>query len=69
VGGQRALAWLIAPASSIFAASLSQLAFFAFLLVYEFGWSLITLMLNGQRLESDLLATQAELRASVAGLE
>ena len=65
----RALFWVIFPFQSLFSIDIFNSIHFMLVMIYEVGWGLVFFMMNNQRMEMDLLASQESLQQSIDRLE
>lgn len=65
----RAVQWSLSPTQGIFDGGSVNLTVAVTVLLYEMGWGFMFLMMNSQRLESELRGSQGELQGAVDRLE
>jgi hypothetical protein len=65
----RSLAWLVHPDAGLFDTGMFNAFYFLTITAFEIGWALSFLMMNSQRLESELRHAQRSLGTSVAELK
>jgi hypothetical protein len=65
----RAILWFINPQDSLFFAGMSHQIYFLVVTVFEVGVGLTWLMMNNQRLETELMTSKDNLQATVCKLE
>jgi hypothetical protein len=65
----RAIAWVLYPQDSLFVAGTAHQLYFLFVAVIEVGIGIIWPMMNNQRVEAELLASEINLKSTINDLE
>lgn len=65
----RAIAWFLYPRDSLFVAGIIHQLYFLIVTVIEVGIGITWLMMNNQRVETELLASKIDLKSTVNDLE
>ncbi len=64
----RAFFWIFTPQRGLFDSSSLHIIYFIFITIYEFGWGVCIMMLNGKRLEDELIESKDKLDVTVKEL-